>query len=800
MSKISSIRLSGVTYDIGSQITIDPSLDSGSTNAVANSAITEGLDAKVNVADNVVDFYEILSEPQSGGYIYPKNVDGNRCKKWYYTTSGISTTTTYEVQNYIIPTTGGSGSFSLIIQLAIDNGVITGYTVTQDTFNALDSASVTNGVMEVKLKDDYYVEIINLQSNNGLYTYNPIYTIKENQSADALNEDIKGILESYWNNIGSSLKGASLSYIPSKGNYIRLYTSSNNGTQETYFQLADGVNMKYVYDGYSDNTISGKLIPIITSSVPSWNSINYNSESTSTRYLPSDYTTTTGNKSKQVTSVRVYVNTATTLSSGSERNVKVYIQSWSGNTAVTTNTFTYNYTTGNTFTADSTTTRTEEASGITHTYSGNVLTVTSTNPDVLIRYIRARVTSPDRAVDNSTDLLTDAEIQTPIKTGQEAYNELDERINALTGGSSCTVQEKLLFENYYRINYGDNQTKVYFTYSGTPTDSSVFYSFNISGTSVDQYANGSVNFGTGGHTANTTGWDTYYSVTWDSANTRFLFAANEGYYIHSMSRPDSHVYFQIPIGTVSGTPCDAVSTLTDGLNAVSSKVQNSLKDAHLNGFENSRKLTYETEKNNGDNTSYNITLKDLKFSSYNVLETDINVGLGTSGWTTFEASDNCSANDLDITKFKAIYGDGITSYTQKALYVNYQFTYNGGSFGGSFSTDFSDDTTVTANTPTTGWSVLYDSVTSAMTVTAPEGEVEYQGSVGTFNITRIDNNNCKFNNGITLQKYGENTTPIRQYVQENRAALGGLSLVKLTQAQYDALATKDSNTLYVING
>ena len=30
--------------------------------------------------------------------------------------------------------------------------------------------------------------------------------------------------------------------------------------------------------------------------------------------------------------------------------------------------------------------------------------------------------------------------------------------------------------------------------------------------------------------------------------------------------------------------------------------------------------------------------------------------------------------------------------------------------------------------------------------------------------------------------------------------LGGLSLVKLTQAQYDALATKDSNVLYVIVG
>ena len=32
----------------------------------------------------------------------------------------------------------------------------------------------------------------------------------------------------------------------------------------------------------------------------------------------------------------------------------------------------------------------------------------------------------------------------------------------------------------------------------------------------------------------------------------------------------------------------------------------------------------------------------------------------------------------------------------------------------------------------------------------------------------------------------------------NTTALGGLKLVKLTQAQYDALATKDSNTLYVI--
>lgn len=34
----------------------------------------------------------------------------------------------------------------------------------------------------------------------------------------------------------------------------------------------------------------------------------------------------------------------------------------------------------------------------------------------------------------------------------------------------------------------------------------------------------------------------------------------------------------------------------------------------------------------------------------------------------------------------------------------------------------------------------------------------------------------------------------------NTTALGGLKLVKLTQSQYDALQTKDANTLYIING
>ena len=70
---IDKIQVSGVTYDIqgsgGGGITIDPTLDSGSTNPVANSAITTALDNKVNVVDNEVPDYNVTNKiTYQGGY------------------------------------------------------------------------------------------------------------------------------------------------------------------------------------------------------------------------------------------------------------------------------------------------------------------------------------------------------------------------------------------------------------------------------------------------------------------------------------------------------------------------------------------------------------------------------------------------------------------------------------------------------------------------------------------------------------------------------------------------------------
>ena len=193
-------------------------------------------------------------------------------------------------------------------------------------------------------------------------------------------------------------------------------------------------------------------------------------------------------------------------------------------------------------------------------------------------------------------------------------------------------------------------------------------------------------------------------------------------------------------------------------------------------------------------------MTDLKFTDYNALETDINVGLGTSGWTNINTS-ACNANDLNITKFKAVYDDGIAAYTQKGMWVYYTFLYSGGNMRSSFYISFTDDTTISVGLPTTGWSAVYDSATSALTVTAPEGNVEYQGNTGVFSIVEIYNNACKFGNGITLQQYAENTEPIRQYVQENRTAINNKASVWCgSEADWALISggTLDSNTIYLV--
>lgn len=55
----------------------------------------------------------------------------------------------------------------------------------------------------------------------------------------------------------------------------------------------------------------------------------------------------------------------------------------------------------------------------------------------------------------------------------------------------------------------------------------------------------------------------------------------------------------------------------------------------------------------------------------------------------------------------------------------------------------------------------------------------------------------KLGSGFTGENSGVTVTDVIDD-KADKEDLGGLKLVKVTQAQYDALVTKDSNTLYVI--
>lgn len=65
-------------------------------------------------------------------------------------------------------------------------------------------------------------------------------------------------------------------------------------------------------------------------------------------------------------------------------------------------------------------------------------------------------------------------------------------------------------------------------------------------------------------------------------------------------------------------------------------------------------------------------------------------------------------------------------------------------------------------------------------------------------VTTVDRLNVGGDTKYTYKAITSSTTPLKDQVIANTTALGGLSLVKLTQTEYDNLQTKDSNTLYVI--
>ena len=94
----------------------------------------------------------------------------------------------------------------------------------------------------------------------------------------------------------------------------------------------------------------------------------------------------------------------------------------------------------------------------------------------------------------------------------------------------------------------------------------------------------------------------------------------------------------------------------------------------------------------------------------------------------------------------------------------------------------------------------YNSTTSASTTFGDSGNTLFSVGNGTSTSARHNAFEIRQNGDIYCSD-GTNDVKLQDTITAtaaNTTALGGLSLVKLTQAEYDALATKDNSTLYVI--
>ena len=93
----------------------------------------------------------------------------------------------------------------------------------------------------------------------------------------------------------------------------------------------------------------------------------------------------------------------------------------------------------------------------------------------------------------------------------------------------------------------------------------------------------------------------------------------------------------------------------------------------------------------------------------------------------------------------------------------------------------------------------YNNSVSASTTFGNSGNTLFSVGNGTSNSARHNAFEIRQNGDIYLND-GSKLQDTVSATAANTTALGGLSLVKLSQSEYDALASKDSNTLYVING
>lgn len=374
------------------------------------------------------------------------------------------------------------------------------------------------------------------------------------------------------------------------------------------------------------------------------------------------------------------------------------------------------------------------------------------------------------------------------------------------GGESCTVDSTDIFytfnerysndafdmmSRYVVLDYGKNKTEM--------PDTSVEVNFRDINYNTYVSQNINLNYSTSSYTLGDISQAEYIDVTYDSTINDFKIAVATAYtstvFVNYITFYNGKI--KVPFYTISsGSPCTAIENdIPTVISELGNSMLKGLKEISISSQQDAISIYTETFGRNG--SSEKIKLDEIDGSG-STLRPDIYIGLGRSGWTEINLSDQCNIFSLKSTKYRVTYNDSeLDSYSMGLMLT---VEYAGNEVISNITFDETHQPSLQTQDVFSAATLDWNASTRELVITYPE-TIELYGKQQSVNISHIYSNGCNFGQAITkLESYGEEKQALKSYVKETRAALGGLKLVKLTQSEYDALSTKDSSTLYIING
>ena len=373
-----------------------------------------------------------------------------------------------------------------------------------------------------------------------------------------------------------------------------------------------------------------------------------------------------------------------------------------------------------------------------------------------------------------------------------------------SGGESCTVDSTTIFYTFSRrySNVALNMMARYavLDYAQDKTETpNVYVEVKFMDINYNTYVNQniSLNYSTSSYTLGDISQAEYIDVTYDSTIDDFKIAVATA---HTSTVFIDYINFfegniKVPFYTISsGSPCTVIENdIPTAISELSDSMLKGLNRIDINSQQDA--IYIYTEQLDGYSNSRKIKLDEIDGSS-STLKPDIYVGFGTSGWTEINLSNQCYIFYLKATKYRVTYNNGELDSNSMGLQLTVE--YAGKEMYDYIVFDETKQPSLQTQPVFSAATVDWNASTRELVITYPE-TIELYGRQESVNISQIYSNGCYFGNAITkLESYGEEKQALKPYVKETRAALGGLKLVKLTQSEYDALATKDNSTLYVI--